>query len=141
MNKTVILPMIDGGILEVRTDYESYEGCETCNYGSRYTNEFEIKMTQGTIKVVCSQMYEFPFQKDEEENNEEDYYVENGWGYAPWSEGDLMKIILPNNDKIKEMTEEEFVEWFKSELEGYSQGAFLAHRGSKYEFVKRKEEK
>ena len=140
MSKTTILPMVDGGVLDVRTDYESYGGCNTCNYGSRYTNEFWIEMTQGTIKVECGQMYEFPFQK---QGGEERYdsYIETGWGHTPWSEGDLMKILLPNNDRIKKMKEEEFVKWFKSELERYSQGAFLANRESKYEFIKRNEEK
>lgn len=114
MNKTIVLPMVDGGIIDVSTDNDFSSGCPTCDFGSCYTNKFDIKMTQGTIRVTCEQMYEYPFQKDDDDEDAESW--EHGWGNAPWSEGDLMKIILPNNDKIKKMTEDEFALWFEDRL-------------------------
>lgn len=35
---------------------------------------------------------------------------------APYSEGDLMKLLCSNNDKIKQMTQDEFCSWFKEEI-------------------------
>lgn len=135
--ENLLLKMKDGGITNIYVDSDYHLGCVTCNYGSCYMNEFTIYLTSGRITVECGQMYEYPFQKDDEDEENDNYdYDECGWGNAPWSEGDLMRIILPNNDAIKEMTEEEFVEWFKEELFTHSKGGFLADRKENFKFIK-----
>ena len=90
----MLIKLVDGGIKDIYTDTDSYAGCETCDYGSEYINEFTVYLTQGNIEFKISQMYEWAVS--------EDY---------------LMKLFLQNVDAIKEMTEKQFFEWLKERLE------------------------
>lgn len=89
----MLLELRDGGIEDIQTDEEHFDGCETCDYGSQYINYFDIKLTQYKIHSEVNQMYNFRF-----------------------SSGDLLNIILPNIDRIKQMTELEFSEFMKEKL-------------------------
>jgi hypothetical protein len=90
----MLLQLINGGILNIQSDIKSYSGCETCDYGSEYINEYDIEITTGTIEIRVSQMYDHAL-----------------------SEGSMMEIILPNTDVIKTMTEIEFYEWIKEKVQ------------------------
>jgi hypothetical protein len=91
----MILKLMDGGITEISSD-QGYEngGCETCDYGSVYVDEFIFYLSTGTIYIEASQSY----------------------GYA-LSEGYMMKTMLSSVDTIKEMTEREFYEWLETKLD------------------------
>lgn len=90
----MLLKMIDGGILDITEDRDYISGCETCDYGSRYTNYFDIKLTTIKIHIESSMMYEYPL-----------------------SEGHMMKILLQNTNEIQHMKEGEFSSWLKEKLE------------------------
>jgi hypothetical protein len=89
----MLLKMVDGGILNIKEDRDYTSGCETCDYGSSYVNYFDFELTTIEIHIEASQMYEYPL-----------------------SEGDLMKIILPNVELIQKMTEIEFTEFLNCQL-------------------------
>lgn len=89
----MLLKMIDGGILSVKYDSDFWGGCETCDYGSSYINEFNIIMETGRIQIKVNQMYEYALS--------EDY---------------MMKLILQNVDEIKSKTELEFYQWLKEKV-------------------------
>lgn len=93
MKEKLLLELKDGGIESIDTDERVYPGCPTCDYGSEYINEFRIHLTGHTIYAETNQMYEFAF-----------------------SSGDLMEIILPNIKQIINMTEDDFIQWFKTEV-------------------------
>jgi hypothetical protein len=90
----MLIELLDGGIKDIYTDTESYNGCETCDYGSEYINEFTIYLTKGNIQFKVNQMYDYAVS--------EDY---------------MMKLFLQNIDEIKQMTELNFFEWLKGNLE------------------------
>lgn len=87
----ILMPMVDGGIVNYVDDTSYTAGCETCDYGSEYVNDITITLTKHEVHAVLNQMY----------------------GYAI-SEGDLMKTLLPAYEEIRAMTESQFVEWFKA---------------------------
>jgi hypothetical protein len=85
--------MIDGGIVNYMDDCNYYRGCPTCDYGSEYINEIDIWLTKFIIHVSTSEMY--------------DYVL---------SEGQMIKLFLTEYNTIQEMTETEFIDWFKMKL-------------------------
>lgn len=89
----MLVELVDGGILDITSDNYHYDGCETCDFGSEYVNEYDIKMTKGVLVVKIEQMYDYAL-----------------------TEGFMMSTMLKNIDNIKEMTENEFVEWLKKEV-------------------------
>lgn len=100
----MLVKMLDGGILEVNYDSDFTDGCDTCNYGSEYTQEYFFKLTKGTIHYKASEMYENPF-----------------------SEGEMMELILSNVDLIKEMSEDGFYNWLDKKLDDF---------GGEFNFIK-----
>lgn len=90
----MLVELLDGGIKDIYTDTDSNRGCDTCDYGSSYINEFTIYLTEGDIQFKVSQMYEFALT--------EDY---------------MMKTLLQNVEMIKAMTEKQFYDWLKEKLE------------------------
>lgn len=72
-------------------DTESYSGCPTCDYGSEYINNIDVETTNYRIKARFNQMYEFAFHTS-----------------------DAIRIFAVG---ITHMTEEEFVEYLKTEFE------------------------
>jgi hypothetical protein len=91
---SILVPMVDGGIYDIETDTENWGGCETCDYGSSYINSFTIKLTTGLIYVKIDSMYEYALS--------EDY---------------MMKLMLRNVPLMAGMTEVEFSEWLKKQVE------------------------
>jgi hypothetical protein len=90
----MLLELLDGGITNIISDTWHWDGCETCDYGSKYVNEFEIQLTTRTIRIEASRMY--------------DYIL---------SEGYMMELFLPNVDNIKNMTEDTFEQWIKEQID------------------------
>ena len=89
----MLVELVDGGILDITSDNYHYDGCETCDFGSEYVNEYDIKMTKGRLKINTNQMYEYAL-----------------------SEGYMMTTMLQNVEYIKKLTENEFVDWLKRTL-------------------------
>ncbi|MBR8661181.1 hypothetical protein [Brevibacillus sp. NL20B1] len=89
----MLLNMKNGGIKNIISDSWYSPGCETCDYGSNYINEFEIQLTTGVIKIEVDQMYEYAL-----------------------SDGYMMQLLLPNVEKIKGMDEAEFFDWLKEQM-------------------------
>ena len=93
----MILALRDGAIEEITSDASYYAGgCDTCDYGAEYVNEYEFTLTTGRIKM--------------EAKNED---------FNPLTEGYMMKILLPNVGLIQMMSEQEFYEWLKNETSKY----------------------
>ena len=90
----MLIKMIDGGLLNYEDDSSYISGCPTCDYGSEYINEIDITLTKYKIHVETNQMYSYAL-----------------------SEGQMMKVLLPNYNTIQAMTEKEFIDWFKQKLE------------------------
>lgn len=88
----MLLELADGGIREIESDSEAWGGCETCDYGSSYVNEYTIHLTSGKVKIKVDKMYNYAL-----------------------SDGHMMKVILPNVEEIKKLTEQEFVAWIESQ--------------------------
>jgi len=86
----VIMPLKDGGILSVDYSTEEHPGCETCDYGSKYIDDFTIDMTTLKADVRIDVMYE--------------HAISENW---------LMRRLLSAD---RNMTEREFVDWLGSVL-------------------------
>jgi hypothetical protein len=89
----MLLKLKDGGIYKIESDSDAFSGCETCDHGSSYINEFIFTMEKGTILIESDQMYEHAM-----------------------TDGYMMELILPNVDFIKGKTELEFFEWMKAHM-------------------------
>lgn len=89
----ILMPMLDGGIIEYQDDTEYCPGCETCDYGSEYINKITITMTHFKIRVVINNMYNHAI-----------------------SESDIMKTLLPAYEEIRKITEAQFATWFHERL-------------------------
>ena len=87
-NTNIIMPLSDGGILSVDYDDFSRRGCETCDFGSEYIDEFSIDLTKLKIEVHINMMYE--------------HFISEGW---------LMRQLLSADHG---MTEKEFADWMLS---------------------------
>lgn len=95
MNKYLI-EMADGGIIDICDDMECDEyGYPTCGFNGHYTNHMKITLEKNILEIEFGGMYTFDIP---------DY-------------SDIMKIFTQNNDNIKNMTEEEFVDFLKEELD------------------------
>ena len=47
----ILVKMVNGGIEDFTYSQEDYGGCPTCNYGSRYIDEFTVHLTNFNIRV------------------------------------------------------------------------------------------
>jgi len=103
----LLLQFVDGGIVDIKQDNWSYPGCETCDYGSSYVNELSVYLTKYKIVVEVNQMYNYLL-----------------------SDGDLFKIFLRNIEKIKAMSEMQFINWFELQIKSYAEdnGAGIEYR-------------
>ncbi|MFK3936550.1 hypothetical protein ACI2JA_03410 [Alkalihalobacillus sp. NPDC078783] len=90
----VLIELEDGAIIELESDSESESGCETCDYGSSYINDFSVITTKGRLDLSLDAMYEYSV-----------------------SEGFLMQLFLNNIEFIKTLTIEQFKEWIIGELD------------------------
>ena len=91
----LLIPLVDGGIVDIHTDQDFTSGCPTCNYGSEYTNYIELMMTKNIYNIVVSQMYHYAIEVDF-----------------------LIKLFFKNIDKIREMTEEECAHFVYNAVNG-----------------------
>lgn len=89
----MLIELVDGGVTNISTDVDYTSGCETCDWGATYVNEYNIIMTKGAITAK----------------------VEND-SRTTFSEGLMMELILKNIDIIRELTENQFTEWLETEL-------------------------
>lgn len=56
------IKLADGNeFISYNDDHYSYGGCPTCNYGSKYINEIDIRTTHFDIHVMYNQMYDYSF--------------------------------------------------------------------------------
>ena len=56
--KDYIIPLVDGGVMDIDTDETAYGGCPTCDYGSHYVNDIYLKLTKYSFHIDADQMYE-----------------------------------------------------------------------------------
>ncbi len=89
----MLIKMIDGGLVNYTDDCHHYDGCPTCDWGSKYINEIDVTLTKYNIYVRTNQMYEYVL-----------------------SEGQMIKLFLSEYNTIQAMTETEFIDWFKKKL-------------------------
>ncbi len=89
----MLIKMVDGGLVDYTDDCYHYDGCPTCDWGSEYINEIDVTLTKYNIHVKTNQMY----------------------GYA-LSEGQMIRLFLSEYNTIQQMTEKEFIDWFKEKL-------------------------
>lgn len=100
----MLIKMLDGGVKDILEDRNSSSGCETCDYGSSYVNEISFILTSGTFTIISDTMYDYAL-----------------------SDGQIMKIILPNISEINNMTELEFVKWIEVEFDKEVQSDSLTY--------------
>ena len=86
-----MIELIDGEIVDIKTDKDYIQGCPTCDYGSQYINYITIITTKFEANFVINFMYDYAYD-------------------------DLLQIILPNIDIIKKMCELEFIQWFLNDI-------------------------
>lgn len=92
--KELLLPLKDGGIVNYHDDSYYLPGCPTCDHGSKYINNISIELTKYNVYIETKQMYRYAL-----------------------TEGYIMRLFLTNYEAIKVMTENEFIKWFKKEIE------------------------
>lgn len=97
----MLLELLDGGIVNIESDRDYVDGCETCDYGNSYINEFSVELVGFKFKIKASQMYEYKFSEDF-----------------------IMKLFLRNVDLIKSFTELEFIDWLKENFKCNSNDLF-----------------
>lgn len=91
-----LVEMIDGGIIDICDDMICDNcGCPTYGYNGHYTNYMEIILEKNILEMEFGGTYSFSVP----------------------SYSDIMKVFTQNNDKIRNMTEEEFIDFLKEELD------------------------
>lgn len=86
-----LVKLKNGYIKSLDTDEVFSSGCPTCDFGSCYVNEFWITLSKSKIFAKTSQMYEYCF-----------------------STGEIVKRFLNKASELGNMTEDEFIEWFRT---------------------------
>lgn len=89
----MLISMLDGGIVDYADDQYHFDGCETCDYGSEYITEINLSLTKYEIYLKTNQMYSYAI-----------------------SEGQMIRLFLTEYNAIQQMTEAEFIEWFKRKV-------------------------
>lgn len=88
----MVLKMVDGGIVDIETEnYCKDFGCETCGYGSIYTNYIKFILTKNTLTIEVDKEYDYAF-----------------------SEGFLITYFASNASKFASFTEGEFISYLKN---------------------------
>jgi len=90
-----LIKLVDGAILKIEQDnWCRSGGCDTCGYGAIYISELIFILTN----------YRVDFELDSDDS------------HSPLTEEISMKVILPNYDVIREMTEDDFCDWVIAEF-------------------------
>ena len=93
MNNTILIKLIDEGLVDYKDDVQYYSGCPTCDYGCEYINYITLYLTKYKVEVTLNKMY----------------------GYLV-SQGDVIKWFMSEYDHFKTMSEIDFIEWFKIKI-------------------------
>jgi len=83
-----LLSLVDGDILNFSEEHSQYSGCETCDFGSSYLQDFNVTTTKGNMRFDFDEMY--------------DYLISHDF---------MFRLILPRVEEIKKMTIMEFYEF------------------------------
>jgi hypothetical protein len=86
----MLLPLQDGGIIDIKEDKDYTSGCPTCDYGQVFTRFFDIDLTSIQIYIETTDSSRYPL-----------------------SEGFMIRTLLNEVDAIKQMTEAQFADWLK----------------------------
>lgn len=89
----MLLKLKDDYIVDILYESEANRGCPTCDYGSSYIREFWVVLQYRILYIRTEQMY--------------DYLC---------SEDFLMRVMLRNMDKIRNMTRKEFIKFLTDTL-------------------------
>ena len=100
----MLITMKDGGLKEYSDDTQYYPGWETCDYGSESINNLFLTLTKYRVHVKTNQMYEYVL-----------------------SEEYMVKLFLKNYNIIREMTEKDFIDWFREQIRDLSRD-FWSHK-------------
>lgn len=92
----ILIELKDSYIQSIETDKNNYGGCDTCDYGSSYINELNFRFKEEQLTVEVNEMYDYAL-----------------------SEGFLMTLMLNGAERIKQMTEKEFVRWFCTSVKNH----------------------
>lgn len=93
-----LIDLADDAVVDISTEKEYNEGCDTCDYYSIYTQQITFKFKNAeNFKVNLEKKYRYPI-----------------------SEGRLIVILSENRESFKKITLEEFKKFF-SNLEDYLQ--------------------
>jgi len=88
-----LLTLVDGDLISFDETHDYDGGCETCDYGSSYVQDFSIVTNKGSLHLNVDEMYQYAISHDY-----------------------LLKLILPNAVNFTTMTVEEFFTWFETEV-------------------------
>lgn len=102
-DKKILLKMQDGGIVNIKHDMDSYDGCPTCGYGRYFSDDYTIEL-ENSKNINISVENEDYCSKDEE-------YI--------FSVEDMMKIILWNADEMSELYESELEKYLIDKIKEY----------------------
>lgn len=88
----VLLSLKDVDILEISDEgTNSWSGCETCDYGSSYEISFGVRFSDGDYKTFdFAEMYDYPTSYER-----------------------VIRTVLGNVEEIRQMTKQEFIEFFE----------------------------
>ncbi len=101
-NDKAILELKDGAIMDIEDYMTKYPGCPTCDYGAEYCTDIDIALTKAKLSASFS----------------------DGCDY-PCTGKDMMRLFCCNLEKIKEMTEMEFIGWFRAETSSKWKAKFI----------------
>jgi hypothetical protein len=87
----MLLQLKDGAILNLSESRDKTNGCETCDFGARFTQDFTVETDQGNMI----------------------FYFNSRDGYGV-SEAFLLKVFLSNVEAIKNMTVSDLFKWLKT---------------------------
>lgn len=106
---SMLIKMVDGGLVNYDDDSYHYDGCPTCDYGSEYINEINITLTHYKVYVKTNKMYS--------------HAISEGW---------MIKLFLSENNTIQAMTEGEFADWFREKLREVPCGTYETRNASDF---------
>lgn len=88
----VLLSLKDVDILEISDEgTKSWKGCDTCDWGSSYEISFGIRFSDDSYKVFdFAEMYDYPTSYER-----------------------VIRTVLGNVEEIRQMTKQEFIEFFE----------------------------
>lgn len=99
---SALIRLLDGEVLDFKEDaFCAGSGCETCNYGSSYVQDFTVVTTQGTWLFEVDNMYESAISHDF-----------------------MFKTVLPKFKEFEAMTVGNFIAWLAATIQAESPDSF-----------------